>query len=408
MKRKLFIKNNIISVKNIKNWKWKKNGLFHYSNNFFSIRPIIFKSNIKEINNLQMPLIFQKEIGILGIIKKKINKIDKYLLQAKIEPGNINKIQLSPTVQATKSNYEKAHGGKNTSYLNFFLKNKFKTISKFKLSEQGSRFYKKKNYNFLLDCEDYKIKKKKNYIWVSKNDLIKSSKKNNFLNMDTISVISCSINKNYEKKTKINFKYIVNKYNLFKKKFYIKKKFTEFNTLKNWQLKKGKFFDKKLKHFAIIGLNVKTNAREISYWSQPIIKDHCNTFNGILIAKIWNVNHYLLKIVLEPGLISPKFTSTVFIRNLNKKNIRTSIQYHNLFFNNKDIMLSVNTSEEGGRFYKNEIKNVIKFLPNYKKINICKNYLWISHNQFISLIKRDLVTIEARNLFGYFNIDKLK
>jgi oxidase EvaA len=402
------MKNNIISVKKIKNWNWVNNGLFHYSNNFFSIRPIIFKSNIKEINNLQMPLIIQKEHGILGIIKKKINKIDKYLLQAKIEPGNINKIQLSPTVQATKSNYEKVHGGKNTRYLNFFLKNKFKIISKFKLSEQGSRFFKKKNYNYLLDSLNYRIIKKKNYIWISKNDLIKASKKDNFLNMDTMSIISCSINNVYEKKTKYNFKYIINRYNLFKKNFYIEKKITKFNTLKGWEFNKGKFFDKKQEHFSIIGINVKTNSREISNWSQPMVKDHYNTLNGILIAKICNFNHYLLKIIFEPGFTSPKFSSTLFIRNFDKKNIKKDIQYYNLFFNNKDIMLNINTSDEGGRFYKNKIQNVIKFLPNYKKINIGKNYLWISHNQFINLIKRDLVTIEARNLFGYFNIDKLK
>jgi oxidase EvaA len=40
-----------------------------------------------------------------------------------MEPGNINKVQLSPTVQATESNYTRVHGGKAIKYLNFF-KNK--------------------------------------------------------------------------------------------------------------------------------------------------------------------------------------------------------------------------------------------------------------------------------------------
>ena len=47
----------------------------------------------------------QNEIGILGIIKNI--KTNKYLLQAKVEPGKINKIQISPTVQATRSNYSR-------------------------------------------------------------------------------------------------------------------------------------------------------------------------------------------------------------------------------------------------------------------------------------------------------------
>ena len=33
-------------------------------------------------------------------------------MRANVEPGNINKLQISPSVQATKSNY-RVHGGKN-------------------------------------------------------------------------------------------------------------------------------------------------------------------------------------------------------------------------------------------------------------------------------------------------------
>ena len=36
------------------------------------------------------PLIIQKEKGILGIIKQKFGKEYQYLLQVKVEPGNIN------------------------------------------------------------------------------------------------------------------------------------------------------------------------------------------------------------------------------------------------------------------------------------------------------------------------------
>ena len=70
---------------------------------FFSILPFSFNINKKKFWN--QPLIIQKEVGILGILKKRYKSTDYYLLQAKIEPGNTDNIQLSPTVQATKSNY---------------------------------------------------------------------------------------------------------------------------------------------------------------------------------------------------------------------------------------------------------------------------------------------------------------
>ena len=36
--------------------------------------------------------------------------------------NHINNIQLSPTVKATKSNYLRAHGGKKTKFIDYFIK----------------------------------------------------------------------------------------------------------------------------------------------------------------------------------------------------------------------------------------------------------------------------------------------
>jgi len=76
---------------------------------------------------------------------KKINGILYFLMQAKIEPGNINAVQLSPTLQATKSNYTQVHKGNVPLYLSYFLEErKDVTILLDQLqSEQGARFLKK-------------------------------------------------------------------------------------------------------------------------------------------------------------------------------------------------------------------------------------------------------------------------
>ena len=113
-----------------------------------------------------------------------------------MEPGNINKCQLSPTVQATKSNYTKVHNGKDIPYLNFFLNNKkIKEIFKIKQTEQGLRYYNKKNYNILLDDTKKIIKKLPNFYWINKKELKYLISKNNIINMDTLSIFSCAINK---------------------------------------------------------------------------------------------------------------------------------------------------------------------------------------------------------------------
>ena len=107
--------------------------------------------------NWDQPIIVQNEMGILGILKD--SKKNKYLLQAKVEPGNRNKLQLSPTVQATKSNYQRVHGGKKIPYLNYFLKNNNNFVAQY---EQGYRYLYKSNYNSLINVKK-KIKVLNNY-----------------------------------------------------------------------------------------------------------------------------------------------------------------------------------------------------------------------------------------------------
>ncbi len=146
-------KNNKIQVKikslsTLKRWNYNDKEIYHNSKNFFKIVGIKIKTNFFK-NNWEQPIIIQNDVGILGIIKNKKN--NKYLLQAKVEPGNINKLQLSPTVQATASNYKGVHGGKKVPYLNYFLNRKKDSYSN--QFEQGFRFLYKYNTNKLISLK---------------------------------------------------------------------------------------------------------------------------------------------------------------------------------------------------------------------------------------------------------------
>ena len=69
--------------------KWtfdKKTGdLKHDSGGFFSIRGIHVKTNWGNVPSWSQPIIHQPEIGILGIITKKINGILYFLTQMQPE-----------------------------------------------------------------------------------------------------------------------------------------------------------------------------------------------------------------------------------------------------------------------------------------------------------------------------------
>jgi dTDP-4-dehydro-6-deoxy-alpha-D-glucopyranose 2,3-dehydratase len=402
--------NNKLKIKkiyknNLKQWKVNDNIIYHKHKSFFSIKPYVFKQYKKK---WFQPLIIQKEEGILGIIKKRISNKDYYLLQAKAEPGNINSIQISPTVQATKSNYLRKHGGKKTFYLDYFLKKINKTIilSSLKLSEQGTRFLNKKNKNILLEIKNLKLPKKSNFIWLDKKNIKYLIKQNNVLNMDTISIFSSAIKKNKLENPINSFSDLLNILKKCKKFLYIKKKQIKFSNLIGWKIDKNVFFDFNKNFFSIFFIEVNANMREVKKWDQPIISDHYSSINGFIIYKYNKITHYLLKAVQEPGSSDPKFTSTISEKNLLIKDLK-KLDYSN-FFKKKNHLFNVINSDEGGRFFKNQSRNIVCETNNHNKIKLKKNFIWASHNQLIELINKNLLTIEARNLFASFNIEKIK
>ena len=142
-KNNKFIKR--IGFNELKKWRFDKNGnLRHESGKFFSIVGAKNKHTVQ-------PIILQPEHGILGIICQIRNGIILFLMQKKFEPGNINCYQLSPTVQATKSNYTTIHKGKSVSYINYILNDKYHVIIKELLSEQTKVFFQKKNWNIIIN-----------------------------------------------------------------------------------------------------------------------------------------------------------------------------------------------------------------------------------------------------------------
>ena len=88
-KNKISVK--VISLSKLDKWNYTKTKISHRSGKFFKIIGLKVKTNFFK-KNWDQPIIEQKEVGILGIIK---NNHNKYLLQAKVEPGNKNKLQIS-------------------------------------------------------------------------------------------------------------------------------------------------------------------------------------------------------------------------------------------------------------------------------------------------------------------------
>lgn len=163
-----------IGINELGKWHVSKQtgNIYHESGGFFEVIGIRISNSIdREVGNVgwTQPMIAKNPGGILGLIMKRFSGVPHYLLQAKAEPGNINKLQLSPTLQATKSNLQREHGGRKPLFAEYFENNKKSKIiySKWQ-TEDGGRFYLKSNLNMIVEIsENENIELPDSFVWMT-------------------------------------------------------------------------------------------------------------------------------------------------------------------------------------------------------------------------------------------------
>ena len=181
-----------IAFSDLNGWEFDHatGNLNHESGRFFSINGVDVRVDSDITSSWQQPIIYQPEIGILGFLTRIDNGVRKFLVQAKMEPGNLNQIQISPTVQATHSNYSAVHRGKIPPYLEYFLNATEHTVLCDRLqSEQGARFFRKQNRNMIVEI-NHELEIFDDFFWLDYAELTKLFEIDNFLNMDSRSVLS--------------------------------------------------------------------------------------------------------------------------------------------------------------------------------------------------------------------------
>ena len=113
------------------------------------------------------PLIKDSNIGLLAFVCQKINGVLHFLVQAKVEPGNMDIIELSPTVSC--SNYAFVQQREQRPFLfDEVMAKEVNVLYDSLQSEEGGRFYQIQNLNRIVELpEDKHIDLPFNYTWMT-------------------------------------------------------------------------------------------------------------------------------------------------------------------------------------------------------------------------------------------------
>jgi len=435
----LEVQNNNVQVSinkttfdHLNEWSFKDGRLTHDSGRFFSIDGIRVTACIDRQTQWDQPIINQPEVGYLGFIVKYIKGILHFLVQAKIEPGNINYVQLSPTLQATRSNYEQAHKGKKPLYLEYFQHACSDKILLDQLqSEQGARFLKKRNRNIIIQVDE-DIPIYDNFTWLTLAQLKDLMQYDNLVNMDSRTVISGIPFGSFNSDV-IDFFNFLGKHNSIQKDLLnsalisngevhsIKDIITfltdlkssndlsimhmSLHKIKNWVLTDTTIQHIDYKYFKVIAANIEIGNREVVSWGQPMIEPVQEGLCAFVAKKINGILHFAVQAKLECGNhdtieFAPTVQTLTDDYRKTKKNTLPFLDYVLNIDANK-VYFDTLQSEEGGRFFKEQNRNMIIIAGDEVPDTLPDRYIWMTLNQLYTFLRfNNYHNIQARSLIA--------
>ena len=429
---------NIRKVKfsELSQWEFSegKTKLMHTSGKFFSIDGIRVKTNYGRIERWEQPIINQPEIGYLGFITKVFDGILYFLVQAKIEPGNVNNVQLSPTLQATRSNYSQVHKGKAPRYLEYFKERARCTVLLDQLqSEQGARFLHKRNRNIIVQTEE-EIEVHEDFVWLTLGQIKKLIQQDNLVNMDTRTVISGipfgsfnsevidffrTIEQDNSKGIGLDMlgsalrnsnrlhsiDEIIAWFTELKCNYDLNIEKIPLSEVDDWIIDEYEIRHKDNKYFKVIATEVEISNREVAKWMQPLVQPAQEGLIAFIIKKINGVYHFLVQAKLESGNFDVlEMAPTVQCLTGNYRQTKEgALPFLDLVLNapKRNIIFDTLQSEEGGRFYHEQNRNLLIKMDESFNEQIPENYCWMTLNQLNSFLKyNNYLNIQARSLIS--------
>lgn len=411
----------------LEEWNFDQGGnLVHRTGRFFQVNGIEARIEGAAVPHWQQPILVQPEVGILGFLACQFEGVLHFLVQAKMEPGNVNLVQLSPTVQATQSNYSQVHGGARPRYVDYFLPgNRARVICDQLQSEQGTRFLRKQNRNVVVEIAAAQVPANHDdFCWMTLGQLGILLREDNTVNMDSRSVLGClplhlapragqggsglagEIQDSMtagEEDARHGDAELTDWLQSIRSSTAVDVRPIALNAVHDWARRDGVIAHCSGRYFAVIGVGVEASSREVAAWKQPLIESAAGGVLAFAFARFNGLLHLLVQARSEPGLLTgTELAPTVQFTPANYRHLPSSAwpAFHELLHADKGkLPLDVKQSEEGGRFYGDVRRNLLLEVDPH--ITVPPRYAWMTIRQLKTFIASGTaVNIEARTLLA--------
>ncbi|KNB52165.1 NDP-hexose 2,3-dehydratase family protein [Streptomyces caatingaensis] len=278
--------------------------LVHRSGRFFSVEGMAVSAAEGPFAQWRQPVIHQPETGILGILAKEFDGVLHFLMQAKMEPGNPGPLQLSPTVQATFSNYSGAHRGARVKHLDHFLvPGRGRVLADSLQSEHGSWFFRKVNRNMLVETDE-DVPPDEDFQWLTLGQIGALLRLDTVVNMDTRSVVACFPMAAPEAGALRPDTELLSWLTAERARRPLTARRVPLAETDGWERGAAAVARPDGRYFRVVGVAVEAGSREVTGWSQPLFEPAGPGVTAFLHRRIGGVPHLLVRAKAEPGFVN--------------------------------------------------------------------------------------------------------
>jgi oxidase EvaA len=395
----------------------------HRSGKFFSVEGLQVGVADAPVPDWCQPIINQPETGILGILVKEFGGIPHCLMQLKAEPGNRGGLQLSPTVQATRSNYTGVHGGRAVPYLDRFRHAPAnRVVADVRQSEQGSWFLRKRNRNMIVTTDD-DIEVQDGFVWLSLGQVLRLLHVDDLVNMDTRTVLSClpvgpgaapghvegadaftaSLLRSCDPAAGSLHpaREIGSWITEVRSRTQVSVGPAGLTALPGWRRDPAGIRHESGRFFEVIGVRVQSAGREVGRWTQPMLATAEEGLQALLVTRIDGVLHALMHLRVEPGLVDvAELAPTVQCSVGNYEGLppaaRPAFLDEVLDAPAEAVRFDTVLSDEGGRFFRVGNRHLI---VETDVVHRHPDYRWMPVHQLAELLRHcHYLNVQARSL----------
>jgi oxidase EvaA len=393
-----------LALSDSKEWSLLNGRIVHESGRFFEVRGMEWVDARRDF--VCSPFILQPEVGILGVMLMDRDGETRVLFDAKFEPGNVHGVDIAPCFQATKSNFEQAHGGAAPALSEIFLSEE-NWHTHVRQSEQGTRFLRKWNENVVVIADD-DVEISQSMRWCTLPELSLLLRTSHMLNTDARSVIATSDWKLWfspEEPPPLphesRFSLALRKAlvmpiqtNLEETASQLLAKWAEDHTFDSLEVPlvsapQGLRVDSSatVGDIGISHHQVSADSRERASWDQPLIGGTRASQEVLLCTIRDGVPHFCFSPVSEIGLERPQFGNSISTFDpARSQQLDYSDSTSSRLINSSALMCSITQSDEGGRFNRQVVTYSIRFLGDSEPLaEMGSDAIWFSVSEVAHL-----------------------